>query len=47
MCEGLAKCDADHMPTSLESSNVKNLPFYRKHGFEVVGELRLASYGWR
>lgn len=45
MQEGLAKCDEEHMPAYLESSNVKNLPFYRKHGFEVVDELRLAMNG--
>lgn len=45
MREGLARCDADHMPAYLESSNLKNLPFYRKHGFEVVDELRLAMNG--
>jgi ribosomal protein S18 acetylase RimI-like enzyme len=45
MREGLARCDADHMPAYLESSNVKNLPFYRKHGFEVVDELKLAMNG--
>jgi ribosomal protein S18 acetylase RimI-like enzyme len=43
--EGLAQCDAAHMPAYLESSNVKNLSFYRKHGFEVVDELQLAMNG--
>jgi len=45
MRAGLARCDEEHMPAYLESSNVKNLPFYRKHGFEVVDELRLAMNG--
>jgi ribosomal protein S18 acetylase RimI-like enzyme len=45
MREGLARCDEARMPAYLESSNVKNLPFYRKHGFEVVDELRLALNG--
>ena len=45
MIEGLKACDRAHMPAYLESSNVKNLPFYRKHGFEVVDELRLAMNG--
>lgn len=45
MRRGLARCDADHKPAYLESSNVKNLPFYRKHGFEVVDELKLAVNG--
>ena len=45
MREGLERCDREHMPAYLESSNVKNLAFYRKHGFEVVDELRLAMNG--
>lgn len=43
--QGLARCDSEHMPAYLESSNGKNLPFYRKHGFDVVDELRLAMGG--
>lgn len=45
MIEGLKACDQAHVPAYLESSNVKNLPFYRKHGFDVVDELRLAMNG--
>lgn len=45
MREALARCDEDRMPAYLESSNVKNLPFYRKHGFEVIDELKLAMSG--
>ena len=45
MLEGLAKCDEERMPAYLESSNVKNLPFYRRHGFEVVDELQLVMGG--
>ena len=45
MRKGLERCDAEHMPAYLESSNVNNLAFYRKHGFEVVDELRLAMSG--
>lgn len=45
MREGLEACDADRMPAYLESSNVENLAFYRKHGFEVVEEMRLAMGG--
>ncbi|MGB5810800.1 MAG: GNAT family N-acetyltransferase [Polyangiales bacterium] len=45
MRAGLATCDDEHMPAYLESSNEENLSFYRKHGFEVVDELRLAMNG--
>lgn len=41
----LALCDAQGLPAHLESSNARNLPFYRRHGFEVVGEVAVAEGG--
>jgi ribosomal protein S18 acetylase RimI-like enzyme len=35
----LQKADADGVAVYLESSNPKNLDFYRKHGFEVISEI--------
>lgn len=35
----LERCDRDRMPAYLESSKRENIPFYQKHGFEVVDEL--------
>lgn len=35
----LDRCDAEGLPAYLESSNERNLPFYRRHGFEPVGEV--------
>lgn len=35
----LETIDAQHEPAYLESSNEKNLPFYRRHGFETIGEV--------
>lgn len=37
--DGLARCDEEGLPAYLESSNPKNVPFYARHGFEVVQEL--------
>lgn len=45
MREVLTQCDDERMPAYLESSNADNLPFYRRHGFEVVDELRLIRNG--
>ena len=34
----LARSDADGMPCYLETTRDRNVPFYQKHGFEVVVE---------
>jgi hypothetical protein len=34
----LARADSDHLPCHLETTNEKNVPFYKKHGFKVVSE---------
>ena len=34
----LAKADANGLPCYLETMKTRNVPFYRKHGFEVVVE---------
>jgi ribosomal protein S18 acetylase RimI-like enzyme len=41
----LARCDRDRVPAYLESSNERNRPFYRRHGFEVVGVYRVPNGG--
>ena len=35
----LDRCDAEGMPAYLESSNLRNVPFYARHGFEATGEI--------
>ena len=39
----LERCDAEGMPAYLESSNVRNLPFHARHGFEVTGEIEVGK----
>lgn len=35
----LDRCDAEAIPSYLESSKASNLSFYRQHGYEVVDEV--------
>jgi len=39
----LARCDDDGLPAYLESSNARNIPLYERHGFEVMGEIRMGA----
>jgi GNAT superfamily N-acetyltransferase len=41
LAAGLARCDRDRVPAHLWSSNPRNVPFYERHGFEVVRTLTL------
>jgi ribosomal protein S18 acetylase RimI-like enzyme len=41
----LERCDAQGLVAYLESSNARNLPFYERHGFEVMGEVEVADDG--
>ncbi len=36
----LAMIDAKGLPSYLESSNEKNVPLYKRHGYEVINEFR-------
>lgn len=41
----LRRCDEEGVPAYLESSKEANVPFYRRHGFEVTGTVRAAGGG--
>ena len=43
MTHALARCDRDHAPAYLESSNPRNIPFYRRYGFEPLGAIQTGS----
>jgi ribosomal protein S18 acetylase RimI-like enzyme len=39
----LLRVDKEHAIAYLESSNPRNVPFYERHGFEVIGEIQTGS----
>ena len=39
----LGHCDADGLPAYLETQRESNVPFYRRHGFEVTGTKQLSN----
>jgi ribosomal protein S18 acetylase RimI-like enzyme len=40
---GLRRCDREHHPTYLWSSNPLNTSLYKRHGFEVMGTIQVGS----
>ncbi|WP_019180960.1 GNAT family N-acetyltransferase [Microbacterium yannicii] len=43
MTHALMACDRDHTPAYLESSNPKNVPLYERHGFDLLGTIRVGE----
>ncbi len=43
MKHALRRVDEDGLPAYLESSNPRNISLYRRHGFEVLGEIQHGS----
>ncbi len=41
----LDRCDAEAAPAYLESSNIDNVPYYQRFGFEVTGEIVIPDGG--
>jgi ribosomal protein S18 acetylase RimI-like enzyme len=40
MVHALERCDRDHVPAYLESTNPMNVSLYQRHGFEVLGTIQ-------
>jgi hypothetical protein len=40
----LRRCDDERLPAYLESTNPRNMPLYKRHGFEVIGAIRIGNY---
>lgn len=40
MKHALAICDREGAAAYLESSNPRNIPFYERHGFDILGEIQ-------
>lgn len=45
MKASLARVDDEGLPAYLESSNPRNVTLYLRHGFEIIGEIRLPDGG--
>ncbi|MBI1210320.1 MAG: GNAT family N-acetyltransferase [Alphaproteobacteria bacterium] len=43
MKHALTRVDREKLPAYLESSNPRNIPFYERHGFEVIGRIQAGS----
>ena len=41
LSHGLRLCDRAGLPAYLEATSSRSVPFYERHGFEVVGEIRV------
>lgn len=43
MTNGASLCDRERLSAYLESTNPRNVSLYKRHGFEVVGEIRVGE----
>jgi GNAT superfamily N-acetyltransferase len=43
LTQALARCDAEGRAAYLEATSPRNVPLYRRHGFEPVGQIQVAD----
>jgi ribosomal protein S18 acetylase RimI-like enzyme len=43
MRHGVARCDRERALAYLETANPRNVPLYRRFGFEVIGEIQVGA----
>ncbi len=43
MSYAVERCDRDHVPAYLESTNPRNMSLYRRHGFEALGTIQVGT----
>jgi len=44
MLHALTVCDKDNSLAYLESSNPRNIPFYKRHGFDLLGTIQVKEF---
>jgi ribosomal protein S18 acetylase RimI-like enzyme len=43
LLHALAICDREKLPAYLEASSPRNIPLYRRHGFESLGSIQVGN----
>lgn len=43
MKHALQRCDHEHSPAYLESTNPRNISLYERHGFEILGTIQVGT----
>jgi ribosomal protein S18 acetylase RimI-like enzyme len=43
MSHAVAQADRDRLPAYLESTSPRNIPLYRRHGFEALGRIQVGT----
>jgi ribosomal protein S18 acetylase RimI-like enzyme len=43
MIQVLQRCDREHAPAYLESTNPRNVSLYERHGFQALGRVQVGA----